>query len=90
MLVQAGVSQGGVFAIRMGPGNGLETGFTMIGLLRKQRIFRETVKDRQTTHWDLDLLSHEELAAAMTATGQDEAGNVTPKRAEKKLRATDK
>jgi len=34
-------------------------------LLKKQRIFRETVKDAHTSHWDLDLLSKEELATAM-------------------------
>ena len=62
----------------------------MIGLLKKQRIFRETVKDQHTSHWDLDLLSHAELAAAMCITGSGEGRNVTPNGAEKKLRATDK
>ncbi len=52
-----------------------------MGLFRKQRIFRETVKDQQTSHWDLDLLSHDELTALMAQRPQDESQNVTPKRA---------
>lgn len=56
----------------------------MIGILKKQRIFRETVKDQHTSHWDLDLLSHEQLAVVMGATSHAEEGKVTPNGAEKK------
>lgn len=31
------------------------------------KIHREEIKDRHTSHWDLDMLSHEELAAVMTS-----------------------
>ena len=62
----------------------------MFGLLKKQRIFRESVKDQHTSHWDLDLLSHAELAAAMCTNGKEEGVNVTPNGAEKKMRAMDK
>lgn len=33
----------------------------------RQRIIREQVKEGQTSHWDLDLLSREELEALMKA-----------------------
>lgn len=36
----------------------------------KQRIIREQVKEGQTSHWDLDLLSREELEALMEARKQ--------------------
>jgi hypothetical protein len=35
-------------------------------LFKKARIFREQVKDRQTAHWDLDMLSRKELEALMS------------------------
>ncbi|MEQ8408243.1 MAG: hypothetical protein RKH07_08210 [Gammaproteobacteria bacterium] len=37
----------------------------VFGSKRKQRIMREQVKDRHTSHWDLDMLSHDELEKLM-------------------------
>ena len=37
----------------------------VFGIKRKQRIMREQVKDRHTSHWDLDMLSHDELEKLM-------------------------
>jgi hypothetical protein len=34
---------------------------------KNSKIYREEIKDRHTSHWDLDMLSHEELAALMTS-----------------------
>lgn len=34
---------------------------------KTSKIHREEIKDRHTSHWDLDLLSHEELEALMTS-----------------------
>ena len=82
-MVQTGVSLRPDFRIRMLFWNGFRAELTMIGILKKQRIFRETVKDQHTTHWDLDLLSHEQLAVAMGAAGHDGEESVTPKGAEK-------
>lgn len=64
-------------------------GELMMGILRKQRIFRETVKDAHTSHWDLDLLSSDELAAVMGKAPGAEEANVTLNRA-KKVRTMDK
>jgi hypothetical protein len=33
--------------------------------VKKQRLFREEIKDRHTSHWDLDMMTREELEAAM-------------------------
>jgi len=49
----------------------------------KPRIIQETVKDRHTSHWDQDMLSHAELEALMcmnnenanTTTGASDAAN---------------
>jgi len=60
-----------------------------MGILRKQRIFRETVKDAHTSHWDLDLLSKDELAAVMGKEPGAGEINVTCNGA-KKVRAMDK
>ena len=38
---------------------------------KKPEVIHEEIKDRHTSHWDLDLLSHEELARLM-------AGNAVP------------
>jgi hypothetical protein len=48
-----------------------------IAALKKQRLFREEIKDRHTSHWDLDMLSREELEAAMGITSEIE--NTTEK-----------
>ena len=32
---------------------------------KKPEVIHEEIKDRHTSHWDLDLLSHEELARLM-------------------------
>ena len=60
-----------------------------MGILRKQRIFRETVKDAHTSHWDLDLLSKDELAAVMGKEPGAGETSVTCNGA-KKVRAMDK
>lgn len=33
--------------------------------MKKKRLFREEVKDRHTSHWDLDMMSREELEEMM-------------------------
>ncbi len=33
--------------------------------MKKQRLFREEIKDKHTSHWDLDMMTREELEAAM-------------------------
>ncbi len=33
--------------------------------MKKQRLFREEIKDRHTSHWDLDMMTREELEAVM-------------------------
>lgn len=38
---------------------------------RKIKLFREDVKDRHTSHWDLDLLSREDLERLMAADQSD-------------------
>jgi hypothetical protein len=43
----------------------------MKSLFKKARIFREQVKDRHTAHWDLDMLSREELEAVMSQGQQN-------------------
>lgn len=60
-----------------------------MGIPRKQRIFRESVKDAHTSHWDLDLLSKDQLAAVMARGSGGEETNVTSNGA-KKVRALDK
>ena len=34
--------------------------------MKKQRLFREEIKDKHTSHWDLDMMTRDELEAAMT------------------------
>lgn len=36
--------------------------------MKKKRLFREEVKDRHTSHWDLDMMSREELEEMMAGT----------------------
>ena len=31
------------------------------GALKKKKVLREEIKDRHTSHWDMDMLSREEL-----------------------------
>jgi len=38
---------------------------------KKTHVMRETVKDRHTSHWDLDYLSRAELEQLMTGTRDD-------------------
>ena len=33
---------------------------------KPKKIMREEIKDRHTSHWDMDMLSREELEALMT------------------------
>lgn len=46
-----------------GTGASVQTG--PMNRTRKKRIIHEQVKDRHTSHWDLDLLSREQLEALM-------------------------
>lgn len=42
--------------------------------MKKQRLFREEIKDKHTSHWDLDMMSREELEAFMAnKTARDPA-----------------
>jgi|GEM_PF-2612032 len=42
---------------------------------KKQRVIKEDVKDRHTSHWDLDYVSREELEQLMTMKdGSDTEG----------------
>lgn len=34
---------------------------------KRPKIYREEIKDRHTSHWDLDMLSHAELTALMAS-----------------------
>lgn len=34
-------------------------------MLKRKKLFRDEVKERHTSHWDLDMMSHEELEAMM-------------------------
>ena len=33
--------------------------------VKKKKVLREEIKDRHTSHWDMDMLSREELAKLM-------------------------
>jgi hypothetical protein len=46
------------------------------GKRRKLKLIRDDVKERHTSHWDLDYLSREELERLMT--GKPEAADVRP------------
>jgi hypothetical protein len=37
---------------------------------KKAKLFREEVKDRHTNHWDLDMVSRDELEQLMSSSGQ--------------------
>jgi|TARA_B110000908_G_scaffold164467_1_gene212565 hypothetical protein len=41
--------------------------------MKKKRLFREEVKDRHTSHWDLDMMSREELEAMMAGSEKKDA-----------------
>ena len=41
--------------------------------MKKKRLFREEVKDRHTSHWDMDMMSRKELEAMMAGTKKDDA-----------------
>lgn len=41
--------------------------------MKKKRLFREEVKDRHTSHWDLDMMSREELEEMMAGKKKSEA-----------------
>lgn len=40
--------------------------------MKKKRLFREEVKDRHTSHWDLDMMSREELETMMSGSETSE------------------
>ena len=44
---------------------------------KKARLIREDIKDRHTSHWDLDYISHEELEQLMTRKPGQAATNST-------------
>ncbi len=35
------------------------------GATKKKKVLREEIKDRHTSHWDMDMLSREELEKLM-------------------------
>jgi len=41
--------------------------------MKKKRLFREEVKDRHTSHWDIDMMSREELEAMMAGSKKSDA-----------------
>lgn len=41
--------------------------------MKKKRLFREEVKDRHTSHWDMDMMSREELEAMMAGSEKSDA-----------------
>ncbi|MFT4886549.1 MAG: hypothetical protein ACI8V0_000770 [Pseudohongiellaceae bacterium] len=41
--------------------------------MTKKRLFREEVKDRHTSHWDMDMMSREELEATMAGAKKTDA-----------------
>jgi hypothetical protein len=41
--------------------------------MKKKRLFREEVKDRHTSHWDMDMMSREELEAMMAGSKKNDA-----------------
>lgn len=40
--------------------------------MKKKRLFREEVKDRHTSHWDMDMMSREELETMMAGSKSDD------------------
>lgn len=46
--------------------------------MKKKRLFREEIKDRHTSHWDMDMMSREELETMM-ATTEKSSGGATEK-----------
>lgn len=40
--------------------------------MKKKRLFREEVKDHHTSHWDMDLMSREELETMMAGSKSDD------------------
>lgn len=63
---------------------------TPMVISKKLRIFRETVKDQHTSHWDMDLLSHAELAALLGKDSGNDVGNMTPNRAGAQTKSAEK
>jgi hypothetical protein len=51
--------------------------------MKKKRLFREEIKDRHTSHWDIDMMSREELEAMMATTEKSD-GAETEKQDSKK------
>lgn len=43
--------------------------------MKKNRLFHEEVKDRHTSHWDLDMMSRKELETMMTGSKKVEPEN---------------
>ena len=44
---------------------------------KKARLIREEVKERHTTHWDLDYLSRAELEAVMSGKSSKKSAHTT-------------
>ena len=48
-------------------------------MLKRKKLFRDEVKERHTSHWDLDMMSHEELEAMMAKKKSPPAEDTTAK-----------
>ena len=55
--------------------------------MKKKRWFRDEVKDRHTSHWDLDMMSREELEAMMAGSEKKDAGGTKSKESSTKTDA---
>lgn len=55
--------------------------------MKKKRLFREEIKDRHTSHWDIDMMSREELETMM-AVAEKSDGADTEKQDPKKATNT--
>tara|TARA_B100000780_G_scaffold230847_1_gene170610 strand:- start:2407 stop:2580 length:174 start_codon:yes stop_codon:yes gene_type:complete len=55
--------------------------------MKKKRLFRDEVKDRHTSHWDLDMMSREELEAMMAGSEKKDAGGTKSKESSTKTDA---
>ncbi|MFT6093941.1 MAG: hypothetical protein ACJA2Q_001842 [Pseudohongiellaceae bacterium] len=57
--------------------------------MKKKRLFREEVKDRHTSHWDMDMMSREELEAMMAGSEKSDAVDTKKQDSPKKTNQKD-
>jgi hypothetical protein len=57
--------------------------------MTKKRLFREEVKDRHTSHWDMDMMSREELEATMAGSKKNDAVDTKKQDSPKKTNQQD-